>query len=190
MAERLGLAGWSGILGTWVSIFGGLGGGYAALTTYGEEVAKMEDARVVQTFALFEMFNTAERLQARQRVLDAANGRTAYEGHDLWITLDFYDALMICVQRNLCDQDLAVRLFQPYAVPIWNGLSSDIVAGRTPSDPNMGEGVEWLANLQTPGVAMQGAPGDTMAGASVADEAPADVAPLESAEEPALAPTE
>ncbi|MBY0568811.1 MAG: hypothetical protein K2P70_15955 [Hyphomonadaceae bacterium] len=147
MAERMGVSGWSGVLGTWVSIVGVFGGGVAALNTYGEEVAKMEDARVVQTFALFEMFSSAERLQARQRILDAANSRTEYEGHDLWITLDFYDALQVCVERNLCDQDLAVRLFQPYAVPIWNGLSSDIVSGRTPSDPNMGAGIEWMASL-------------------------------------------
>jgi hypothetical protein len=149
MAERMGVSAWSGVLGTWVSIAGIFGGGVAALNTYSEEVAKMEDARVVQTFALFEMFNSAERLQARQRILDAANSSTEYAGHDLWITLDFYDALQVCVERNLCDQDLAVRLFQPYAIPIWNGLSSDIVSGRTPSDPNMGSGIEWMASLPT-----------------------------------------
>lgn len=150
MGERMNLAGWSGVLGTWVSIAAAGVGGYTALQTYEEEVAKMEDARVVQTFALFEMFNTAERLQARQRIMDAANNDTPFEGHDLWITLDFYDALQVCVARNLCDQDLAVRLFQPYAAPIWNGLNSEIVGGRTASDPNMGGGIEWMANLPPP----------------------------------------
>ena len=63
---------------------------------------------------------------------------------------DFFDALEVCVKRNLCDQDLAVRLFQPYAVPIWTGLHEQIVGGRTESDPNMGAGLEWLAGLPPP----------------------------------------
>ena len=152
MSERMNLAGWSGVLGTWVSIAAAGVGGYMGLQTYNEEVAKMEDARVVQTFALFEMFNSAERLQARQRIMDAANNDTPFEGHDLWITLDFYDALQICVERNLCDQDLAVRIFQPYAAPIWNGLSDEIINGRTQSDPNMGAGLQWMASLPPPEV--------------------------------------
>ncbi len=150
MSERMNLGAWSGVLGTWVSIAAAGVGGYTALQTYNEEVAKMEDARVVQTFALFEMFNSAERLQARQRVMHAANNDTPFEGHDLWITLDFYDALQICVERNLCDQDLAVRIFQPYAAPIWNGLSNEIIGGRTQSDPNMGAGLQWMASLPPP----------------------------------------
>jgi hypothetical protein len=147
----MNLAAWSGVFGTWISVAAGATGGYAALQTYNEEVAKMEDARVVQTFALFEMFNNADLLQARQRVLDAANSGEPVVGHDLWMTLDFYDALEICVQRNLCDQDLAVRIFQPYAVPIWSGLNDVIVGGRSESDPNMGGGLEWMARLPPPG---------------------------------------
>lgn len=150
MSERMNLAAWSGVLGTWVSIAAAAGGGYLGLQTYNEEVAKMEDARVVQTFALYDMFSSEERLAARQRILDAANGGTEFVGHDLWLTLDFFDALEVCVKRDLCDQDLAVRLFQPYAVPIWNGLSEQIVGGRTESDPNMGAGMEWLAGLPAP----------------------------------------
>jgi hypothetical protein len=150
MSERMNLAAWSGVIGTWISIAAAGAGGYAALRTYDEEVAKMEDARVVQTFALYDMFSSEDRLQARQRILDAANSGSEYVGHDLWLTLDFYDALEVCVKRNLCDQDLAVRLFQPYAVPIWNGLNAQIMGGRTESDPNMGGGLQWMASLPTP----------------------------------------
>lgn len=150
MSERMNMAAWSGVLGTWVSIAAAAGGGYMGLQTYNEEVAKMEDARVVQTFALYDMFSSEERLLGRQRILDAANGGTEFVGHDLWLTLDFFDAVEVCVKRRLCDQDLAVRLFQPYAVPIWNGLSAQIVGGRTESDPNMGSGLEWMAGLPMP----------------------------------------
>jgi hypothetical protein len=149
---KMGLQGWSAVIGTWVSIVGAFIGGGVALTTYQDEVAKMEDARVVQTFTLFEMFNSSERLRARQAIMDAANNGGAYTGPDLWVTLDFFDALQICVQRNLCDRSLSVRLFQPYAAPIWAGLGRDIVGARTVSDPNMGGGLQWLASLPTPEV--------------------------------------
>ena len=61
MSERMNLASWSGVLGTWVSIAAAAGGGYMGLQTYNEEVSKMEDARVVQTFALYDMFSSEER---------------------------------------------------------------------------------------------------------------------------------
>lgn len=183
MGERMNLAGWSGVLGTWVSIAAAGVGGYTALQTYDEEVAKMEDARVVQTFALFEMFNTAERLQARQRVMDAANTDTPLEGRDLWVTLDFYDALQICVERNLCDQDLAVRIFQPYAAPIWNGLSDEIVGGRTASDPNMGAGLEWMASLPPPQALSASAQTETASEPAAPPPAEVEQAP-EGAEQP------
>lgn len=148
--NKMNLASWSSVIGTWVGIGAAVFGGYTALQTYSEEVAKMEDARVVQTFGFLEMFNTSQRLQSRQLVMAAANGGEPVAGHDLWVTLDFFDALQICVARDLCDQDLAVRLFQPYAAPIWAGLGQQIVGGRTASDPNMGGGVEWLAGLPAP----------------------------------------
>jgi len=160
--ENMGLQGWSAVIGTWVSIVGAFLGGGAALTTYQDEVAKMEDARVVQTFQLFEMFNSPERLYARQRVMDAANSKTAFAPQDLWVTLDFFDALQICVHRDLCDEALSVRLFQPYAVPIWEGLGESIVSARTASDPGMGGGLEWLATLPPPEIAAgSGAPAFT-----------------------------
>ncbi len=150
MSERMGLSGWSAIIGTWVTIFGGFGGGFAALNTYSEEVAKMEDARVVQTFALFEMFNSAERLEARESLFAHTKNGADLDANALYVVLDFYDALQICVERNLCDSDLAVRLFQSYAVPFWDSLGETITASRTESDPRFGAGLEWMAGLPLP----------------------------------------
>jgi len=146
-----GVSKWSAILATWVSVIGAAGGGFMALSTYGEEVAKMEDARVVQTFALFEMFNSAERLASRQHIFDHMGDETLpLANNDLYIFLDFYDALQICVDRNLCDRDLSVRLFQSYAVPVWEGMKDIILASRTASDPNFGAGLKWMASLPVP----------------------------------------
>jgi hypothetical protein len=150
--ERTGLAGWSTIIATWVGILGAFGGGFMGLAKYGEEVDKMEDGRVVQTFALFEMFNSAERLASRQRIFDYMQKDEVLEmnNNDLYVFLDFYDALQVCVDRNLCDRDLSVRLFQSYAVPVWNHFDDVIVGGRTKSDPNFGGGLQWMAGLPAP----------------------------------------
>lgn len=149
---RTGLAGWSAIIATWVGILGAFGGGFMGLAKYGEEVDKMEDGRVVQTFALFEMFNSSERLASRQRIFDYMQKEEVLEmnNNDLYVFLDFYDALQVCVDRELCDRDLSVRLFQSYAVPVWGHFEDMIVGGRTKSDPNFGGGLQWMAGLPAP----------------------------------------
>ena len=150
MAERMGFGGWSGVIATWVSVAGALVGGYLALQTYSEDVAKQEDARVVQTFALYDMFNSSERITSRQHLFAHIHDNTEYTANDLYIFLDFYDAVQICVERNLCDPDLSVRLFQSYAVPVWDEMKGSIVASRTDSDPNFGAGLQWMAAQPVP----------------------------------------
>jgi hypothetical protein len=170
--ERTGLAGWSAIIATWVGIFGALGGGFMGLAKYGEEVDKMEDGKVVQTFSLFEMFNSSERLQSRQRIFDFMQKEEVVEmnNNDLYVFLDFYDALQVCVDRNLCDKDLSVRLFQSYAVPVWGHFEQTIIGGRTKSDPNFGGGLQWMASLPAPEAltsAVESEPASTVAPAAV-----------------------
>lgn len=148
--ERTGLAGWSAIIATWVGIFGALGGGFMGLAKYGEEVDKMEDGKVVQTFALFEMFNSSERLASRQRIFEYMQKGGELNNNDLYVFVDFYDALQVCVDRSLCDKDLSVRLFQSYAVPVWKEFDELIIGARTESDPYFGGGLQWMANLPMP----------------------------------------
>jgi len=147
---RTGLAGWSAIIATWVGIMGAFGGGFMGLAKYGEEVDKMEDGKVVQTFALFEMFNSSERLASRQRIFDFMQKGGEMNNNDLYVFVDFYDALQVCVDRDLCDKDLSVRLFQSYAVPVWSEFDTQIVGGRTQSDPQFGGGLQWMAGLPAP----------------------------------------
>ncbi|WP_395648350.1 hypothetical protein [Terricaulis sp.] len=161
MAEKMTFAGWSAVLATWIGIGGAVAGGYRALETYEKEVAKMEDARVVQTFALFDMFNNSERLHARQRIFDHIhNEGTAAQGeelsrNDVYIFVDFFDALQICVERDLCDRDLSKRLFQSYAAPVWDELGTVITASRDENDPEFGSGLEWMASLDREAAAAQ-----------------------------------
>lgn len=170
-------AGWSAVLATWIGIGGAVAGGYRALETYEKEVAKMEDARVVQTFALFDMFNNSERLHARQRIFDHIhNEGTASQGeelsrNDVYIFVDFFDALQICVERDLCDRDLSKRLFQSYAGPVWEELGEVITASRDENDPEFGSGLEWMANLDHEQAAPAEQQGETQAPAE--EQAPA-----------------
>ncbi len=64
-------AGWSTILVTWVGVIGAGWGGLQALAKYDEEIKHAADASVVQTFALYDMFNRSDMLAIRQRVGDA-----------------------------------------------------------------------------------------------------------------------
>jgi hypothetical protein len=147
------VAGWSAILATWVGVVGAGWGGLQALATYDEEIKRAADARVVQTFALYDMFNRSDMLAVRQRVSDAlaltpdlfdedasaasgggeaatqtAEAVSQSESHvlpyDLVVYVDFFDAVQVCVERSLCDADLVDRLLKPYA--IYNDLKTDI----------------------------------------------------------------
>lgn len=71
MAEGSGIGRWSAILATWVGVLGAGWGGLEALAKYDEEIKRTADASVVQTFALYEMFNRAEMLDVRQRITEA-----------------------------------------------------------------------------------------------------------------------
>jgi hypothetical protein len=125
---------WSGVLGTWVSISAALLGGYLALQSYQadikvreKEADKIADARVVQTFDLAKQFSSGDLLRVRSKLIGSAfsqdpsvsNARIRQLGEqmdqDLWAFVDFFDTVQVCVDRDLCDAELAWRLFNPYA---------------------------------------------------------------------------
>lgn len=125
---------WSAVLGTWVSISAAVMGGYLALQSYqadvktrAEDVAKRADARVVQTFALAEQFQSGDFLRVRSKLIATFNTPGpiptaervkrlgAMADQDLWAFVDFFDTVQICVDQGLCDAALAWRLFNPYA---------------------------------------------------------------------------
>jgi hypothetical protein len=158
---------WSAVLGTWVSIAGALLGGFLALQAYQQdvevrkaEVAKQADARVVQTFALFEQFQGSEMMRIRNRLtpLIQASDTNAVQGQqDLFSFVDFFDAVQICIDRDLCDEALADRLFGPYArgtLPavrhlLYETRSLECASGTGSKEP-YGFGLEVLATGTPP----------------------------------------
>ena len=169
-------AGWSTILVTWVGVIGAGWGGLQALAKYDEEIKHAADASVVQTFALYDMFNRSDMLAVRQRVGDALamtpdlsdeeastspgeNGSSTQPTeaasqpasqvapNDLVVYVDFFDAVQVCVERQLCDADLVDRLLKPYA--LYSNLEAEITQVRADEkDLNLrhqfGSGIEWL----------------------------------------------
>lgn len=158
---------WSAVLGTWVSISAALLGGYLALQSYqedvktrAEEVAKRTDARVVQTFALLETFQGSEMMRIRNRMAQSYENNTvsALNGQqDFFAFVDFFDAIQVCIDRNLCEPDLAAQLFSPYAkgqFPPLRGLVQGVREAEcqenTAATQPFGYGLEALATGMAP----------------------------------------
>lgn len=188
--KKTTIAGWSAVLATWIGIIGAGWGGLRALATYDEEIKRTADATIVQTFALYDMFNSSQMLSVRQNVsvfLQQADDLTNQESstspvetdttptspeitsppnsqassNDLFVYVDFFDAVHVCVERKLCDADLVDRLLKPYA--IFSGLKPYIEEVREEERSlnkrhQFGSGIEWLDKT------------DLQALASIADE--------------------
>ncbi len=137
MSGRTTLAGWSGILATWLSVGCAIVGGYLGLQAYRIDIAGRADARIVQTFELFSKFNSGEILASRQKILSELYQRSNRENaptiadNDLFLFVDAFDPVDICTQRNLCDPELVQELFGPYAVGTFEDLRPSIERVRS-----------------------------------------------------------
>lgn len=169
MAEKMGIVGWSTILATWVGIAGGGFGLFTAIKDNQEAAAKAQtlaekefqaqseawekemSGQKAQTLKMFEIFNGSEMLSAREKIYNYIQSTKDAEPKltEILIYFDFFDALKICVENRLCDEDVAVRLFQGYAFDVWE-LETDIKQLRQEFDILFADGVEWMTNLPRP----------------------------------------
>ena len=181
MAEKLGFAGVSTIIATWVGVIGaGVGGWTAidqqqkAITADQAQAAKdyalqerqfNQDVKAtyIETFKMFEIFNRSDQLAAREKIYnDGTEGVSpdALKLNDVFVYLDFFDALQICVLSETCDEYVASELFKPYAVDAWNKLSAEVTAYReAEGKPKFGLGVEWMAALEVEAETAAATPG-------------------------------
>jgi hypothetical protein len=113
------------------------------LSTYREDITK---AIVANNAAI----NAAAKLgadQLRDAVLDVVQ-KSQIET-DLLMTMDFFDAVATCVERNLCDRDTAQRLFSPRARDLLNVFYQYMQVRRTTSaGPDFGIGLEFMARMK------------------------------------------
>jgi hypothetical protein len=175
MADKLGFAGWSTIIATWVGIAGAGVGGWTAIEQQQkaiegeqkqaqkefEQAEKEYDQQerqflaevkttYVETFKMFEIFNRSDQLAAREKIYDFIRepAKQNLKLNDVFIFFDFFDALQICVINEICDEYVATELFKPYAEDVWKVLQDDVAMYRKETNPKLGIGVEWLALLR------------------------------------------
>lgn len=168
--KKVGFAGWSSVIATWVGVVGVGIGGWTAIdqqqkAIVAEQAQAEKDyelqerqfeqevrATLIETFRMFEIFNRSDQLAAREKIyMDGAEGAPpdTLKLNDVFIYFDFFDALQICVLSKTCDMYVAADLFQPYAVDAWSKLQADVVSYRSEAGkPKFGLGVEWLAGLE------------------------------------------
>jgi hypothetical protein len=129
---------WSRILAHFAFVGAAL---YAAAQWYGAKV----DGQVKQVLTLYDKYNSTPLIQYRKD-LDAliANNNDAFntamheKKQDDYVKLivrlmttsdaangfdlisDFFDGLSVCVSASLCDEDVAVRLFHPRALELFD----------------------------------------------------------------------
>ena len=142
---------WFSALPAWIGVIGALVGGYFGLGTYALDVEKKADARVVQTFDLYELFSSEAYVESRNRVLDSIYRGEDASDNDIYLFVDFFDVVQICVERDLCEEQLVEELFRPYAAGSYDGLSEFInfvrrSEGQFELSREFGAGMEWLAN--------------------------------------------
>lgn len=171
--KRTGAVGWSAIFATWTAVAGGAWGGVEWLTKYDEEIKRSEDSHVVQTFALYDAFNRGDMLRIREKIYVLPD--SAFEVHpaedpapeaeaapavepepvqftsgDLFVYVDFFDAVQVCVERALCNADLVDRLLKPYAeYDLLKALIDQVREGEKDSNRRhvFGEGIQWIATV-------------------------------------------
>ena len=169
VAEKLGSAGISAIIATWVGVIGAGVGGWTAIDQQHKAIAAEQaqaekdyalqerqldqdvKATLIETFRMFEIFNRSDQLAARERIYAEVTGEAEAQElklNDIFIYFDFFDALQICVESGTCDAWVASELFRPYAVDVWDKFKDDVADYRKTNNPKFGLGVEWLAELQ------------------------------------------
>ncbi len=155
MTQDVGLTQLSAVAATWVGVASAIAGGWWGLESYRSDIDRRADARVVQTFALYDSFNGEGMLAARRSVLEAMGGSGGADPVDVFVFVDFFDTVEACVTRDLCDGDLVQTIFSPYAKGSFPSLQRQIEGTRAAEselglDRPFGAGIEWLATGSPP----------------------------------------
>lgn len=70
---------------------------------------------------------------------------------EIFLVMDFFDGLTVCVKAKLCDDETAVHLFQPRAYDLYLNLHQYIKLQReTSATTDFGSGLEAVARWAKP----------------------------------------
>jgi hypothetical protein len=73
-----------------------------------------------------------------------------FTSSDLFVYVDFFDAVQVCVERALCNADLVDRLLKPYAeYDLLKAIIDDVRKGEAGNNRRhvFGEGIQWIAEV-------------------------------------------
>lgn len=73
-----------------------------------------------------------------------------FSAADLFVYVDFFDAVQVCVERALCNADLVDRLLKPYAeYELLKARIDEVREGEKESNRRhvFGEGIQWIATV-------------------------------------------
>jgi hypothetical protein len=129
---------------------------------------------IAQTLAFYKEFNSAPISTYREAIFgavakhqneiaaaavdetklaDTMNKIIAQEAlaNQLMLTMDFFDGLVFCVTKKICDSETAVNLFHDRAREIYTTFYQYIVAQRAAwASNNFGLGLQTFAELNPP----------------------------------------
>jgi hypothetical protein len=126
-----------------------------------------QDKRVEQTLALFRQYNSAPFITYRERISNAVakNKKVISDAakdedqlkiaineilikedieRDLWLVMDFFDGVLVCVKTRLCDQEVSRELFSCRAQDVFL-IFYQYIAEQRASAVSFGEGLETIA---------------------------------------------
>jgi hypothetical protein len=176
MAERNG--GFSTIAAEWAQVISALVGAIAAavavMATYQSmEVGKRQndDAKTLQTLQFFATFNSQDMLGIRHKISNEdwcvrylynnnPADREAYSNYppethpspeEIYMVVDFFDALDNSCNQSLCNQNFTLTLFRPYAQDMYEKLAKFIIDARHGGRADtFGKGMADLAQNTAP----------------------------------------
>lgn len=164
---------WTEILTTWIGVLSLIAAGSFGIFQY---LDKKRDDRIKETLEFLDRYNGDVLIKSRERIADVWRGHDAEQNrilndpslsaddfyaftrkviHDENLSgqiahvHDFFAALYICVENQICEKDVAILLFQADARAYFNQHYAYIVEQRARGkDATIGGGLEKFKRLR------------------------------------------
>jgi len=164
---------WTEILTTWIGVLSLVAAGSFGVFQY---LDKKRDDRIKETLAFLDRYNGEVMIKSRERIADAWRGREGEQARILKDPLssaedfygftrkvihdenlpgqiahlhDFYAALYVCVENQICEKSVAILLFQADARAYFNQHYAYIADQRANGgDASIGGGLEKFYRLR------------------------------------------
>ncbi len=115
----------------WLGLIAACVGGYAGLLEYEQQNDKTLDEASMNAINFVLRFQDPEFMRIREAVTGYIfEGGAAPNFTELSAYVEFFDAVYVCVENNLCDVEVVNASLQTYALGHWPCLAPDVLAVR------------------------------------------------------------